>query len=221
MYFIDGTIGIGKTSLKKPLSMVHIDKELVFLEEPFSQVKILKKFYDNKKRWAGWTQLSFQIERTIQLFQALHLEIKILNGEIKVVLERSIDTDYHVFAKTVKEEGNFDVDEYEAYSRWYWELSRKFCPKYDGIIYLRAGVERVMEFIDRSNREMEVKGKIGVTEDYIERLNKNYDEYICGFAHTQLTQNILTIDMDKLDFLHNEEDLSIVIARLEEFFNRT
>ena len=60
---VEGTIGVGKTSLARILSE-EIQGRLVL--EEFEDNPFLKEFYQDRKRWAFQTQINFLISRYYQ-----------------------------------------------------------------------------------------------------------------------------------------------------------
>jgi deoxyadenosine/deoxycytidine kinase len=76
------------------------------------------------------------------------------------------------------------------------------------LIYLRAPVETLVDRITRRGRAMEST----ITPDYLRLLDRYYDEWLADFN----TCPVLTIRSDNLDFVHHNEDLDIVVQRIED-----
>ena len=69
---VEGTIGVGKTSLAKILSEV-LSARLIL--EEFEDNPFLKEFYQDRKRWAFQTQINFLISRYYQQLRLQQVDL--------------------------------------------------------------------------------------------------------------------------------------------------
>ena len=105
--FLEGNIGAGKSTLGNRLKATgHFE----FIPEPVAvwrEKGMLKKFYDAPPRWA----FTFQWAAFMTRAKTWH-DIITTTDHSRVVLERSIYCDLHVFAKNCYETGFMDEDEW-------------------------------------------------------------------------------------------------------------
>jgi len=115
MYFLEGNIGAGKTSLGK---ILQDSNKYDFLEEPVDRWRegfannLFEMFYEDMPRWS----FTFQIMAFITRAKTWTEILDQIQGD-HVVLERSIFTDRHVFAKNLYSVGAMNESEWQFYSR--------------------------------------------------------------------------------------------------------
>jgi len=169
---IEGNIGAGKSTLLRALRDAHPD--WTFIDEPIDTWTALKNntgnllecFYGNQARWA-YTFQNCSILSRFQLIEKAILENKDkYSGKHIYVTERSLGTDYHVFAKMLKEDGKLDELEFELYERWLAELE-KTCTPLSGIVLVDTAPQTCVNRIKNRNRE----GEEGIPLSYLELLN--------------------------------------------------
>ena len=194
---VEGVIGVGKTTLAR-LSQPDFHAEIlleVFEENPF-----LARFYQDRKRYAFQTQIFFLLSR----YQQQHEAVPAALARGNLVSDYTFDKD-HIFARL-----NIDGDELAMYERVHAILATKI-PKPDLVVYLRADTDTLMERIALRDRSYER----AMEREYIEALGRTYDDF---FAHYTAAP-VLTIDANRIDFVHRAEDLRAVIdhvrAKLE------
>lgn len=85
-------------------------------------------------------------------------------------------------------------------------MSRYLQPP-DLLIYLRAQVPTLVRQIQQRGRDYENTIRI----EYLERLNRLYEEWISNYDHQKLI-----VDTDDLDFVNDQEDLGKVIELIEQ-----
>ena len=81
----------------------------------------------------------------------------------------------------------------------------------DLLIYLRASVSTLVEQIQKRGREYENSIRL----DYLTRLNERYEAWIGSYNKGKL----LVIDVDELNYDKNDEDLSIIIEKIDAEIN--
>jgi len=79
-----------------------------------------------------------------------------------------------------------------------------YLPPPDLVVYLRAGVDTLINRISQRGRDYERD----ISPDYLARLNQLYDEWIENFTLCP----ILTIPADELDYVHQDGHLDIVTS---------
>jgi deoxyadenosine/deoxycytidine kinase len=77
----------------------------------------------------------------------------------------------------------------------------------DLLIYLKADIPKLVQQIQKRNRDFEFNIKL----EYLKTLNEHYEKWIGGYKHGKL----LVIDVNKLDFVANIEDFSQIVGRVD------
>lgn len=189
---VEGTIGVGKTSLAKRLaasltaSMVLEQAE----ENPF-----LERFYRNPRGGALPAQLFFLFQRAKQL-EALRQQDLFASSYVADYL---FDKD-RLFASV-----NLDADELALYEQVYAHLSIKV-PQPDLVIYLQAPTDVLLERIARRGIRYEQQ----IERSYLEKLNETY----AGFFHSYSAAPLLIVNAAQADFVHRDQDYQQLFEQL-------
>lgn len=198
---IAGNIGVGKSTLTSLL-----EQRLGW--EPFYEAvndnPYLADFYQDMRRWAFHSQVFF-------LSRRLQHHHKILEHPASVLQDRSVYEDAEIFAANLYEQGAIDPRDYSVYRELYQAVSAVLPPP-DLIVYLRAEVETLQKRIRQRGRDFERD----ISRDYLERLNRLYDEWAARFALCP----VLTIQTDQMDFVGNPDQLNhianLILDRLQD-----
>jgi deoxyadenosine/deoxycytidine kinase len=175
MFAVEGNIGAGKSTLVRHLSNQFPGRRILLAEEPvgaWDEVRniegenILTLFYRDQKRYA----FSFQILACFTRFRTL-MQLREDNPDAIIICERSLLTDYHVFAKMMMDSGNITHEEYIIYRMNYNYFASKL--PISGIIYLRTSPEVAYERCQIRNRSGET-----VSLDYLTTCHQNHDAWI-------------------------------------------
>ena len=175
MFAVEGNIGAGKSTLVRRLSTQFPGKRILLAEEPvgaWDEVQdihgnnILTLFYRDQKRYA----FSFQILACFTRFRTL-IKLREENPDDIIICERSLLTDYHVFAKMMAEAGNIAEEEYTIYKMNYEYFASKL--PITGIIYLRTSPATAYARCMIRNRTGET-----VSLDYLTTCHEHHDEWI-------------------------------------------
>lgn len=193
---IAGNIGAGKSSLTRLLAK-HFDWEAFF--ESVDDNPYLSDFYEDMRRWSFNLQIYFLSSR----FR--HQKNMIENTE-NFVQDRTIYEDVEIFAKNLHEMGLMSDRDFNNYQALFREMTNYLRPP-DLLIYLRAQVPTLVKQIQSRGRDYESTIRI----EYLERLNRLYEDWIQEYPHEKLI-----IDTDDIDFVNNQEDLGQVIGLVEQ-----
>ena len=156
---IEGTIGVGKTSLAKLLAE-RLEGRLVL--EKFDENPFLGEFYKDPNHYAFQTQLWFLLSRYRQQqdLQQMDLFTSALISDYMFVKDR-------LFAAL-----NLNDNEMKLYDMVARILEKNIVQP-DLVIFLQSDTERLMENIKKRGRDYEVS----MDWKYIDALNQIYNEY--------------------------------------------
>lgn len=202
MYFsIEGVIGVGKTTLARMLqSLFEADLVLeVFEENPF-----LSNFYSDRARYAFQTQIFFLLSR-------YHQQRRNINERLEVA--KAVISDYTFEKDALFARINLQGDELDMYYSVQEALAEKVTPP-DLVVYLRASTDTLMRRIAQRDRPYERS----MERDYIDQLNRSYDEYYLGSSHTS---RVLIIETDDLDFVGRPSDFETIAGRIHKALQQT
>ena len=186
---IEGTIGVGKTSLAKILCE-RLDAKLIM--EEFEENPFLVEFYKDTNRYAFQTQLFFLLSRyhQQQLLQQTDLFTKTLVSDYMFIKDR-------IFAAL-----NLNDIEMSLYNSVARILERSISQP-DMVVFLQSDTERLMHNIKIRGREYE---KL-IDWKYIDALNQMYNEFFFRYDSSPL----LIINTNDIDFVNNKNDLEEII----------
>jgi len=186
---IEGTIGVGKTSL----AGILVDRlEAKLILEEFEENPFLVEFYKDSDRFAFQTQLFFLLSRyrQQQQLQQTDLFTKTLISDYMFVKDR-------LFAAL-----NLDDKEMSLYNAVARILEKNVASP-DMVIFLQSDTDRLMQNIKLRGREYE---KL-IDWKYIDALNQMYNEYFFRYDDCPL----LIINTNDIDFVNNKNDLEDII----------
>lgn len=192
-----GNIGSGKTSLTQLLGN-EMGWQTAY--ESVADNPYIADFYADMKAWAFHLQVYFLGSRSAQ-----HEHMS--GSPVSAIIDRSIYEDAHIFVRALYELGNLSDRDYNAYKRLYQQVIDNL-PKPDLLIHLKAPVPILMQRIRLRARNIEES----VSQDYIELLERYYDEWIANFDVCP----VLTVQSGDLDFVHKPEHLRQVISHIND-----
>ncbi|MDX9880921.1 MAG: deoxynucleoside kinase [Prolixibacteraceae bacterium] len=191
-----GNIGAGKTTLTELLSK-HYNWTPHY--EDVDENPYLNDFYEDMQRWSFNLQVYFLNSRFNQV-------LDIQKSGKTVIQDRTIYEDAEIFAPNLHAMGLMSTRDYKNYSSLF-QLMSKLVKAPDLLVYLRASVPTLVNQIQKRGREYENSIRL----DYLKQLNERYEAWIQRYNAGKL----LIIDVDKIDFSSNPEDLSNVIDKID------
>ncbi len=194
---IAGNVGVGKSTLTGLLAE-RLGWEPFF--EAVDENPYLADFYADMRTWSFHSQIYF-------LSRRLRHHRQLLDRPNSVVQDRSVYEDAEVFARNLYLQGDMDERDYRSYRELY-EVLTSFLPPPDLVVYLRASVPTFLRRISMRGRDYEKS----ISADYLERLNRLYEEWIEGFT----LYPILTVSADELDFVANDAHLALITEKILE-----
>ena len=151
---IEGTIGVGKTSLAKLISE-RLGAKLVL--EEFQDNPFLADFYEDPERHAFQTQLWFLLQRFQQQQDLRQIDM----------FQNLVITDYMFVKDRLFASLNLNEKEMSLYDSVANMMERNVIGP-DLVIFLQADTETLMRNISRRGRDFEKN----MSEDYIDALNQ-------------------------------------------------
>lgn len=192
---IAGNIGSGKTTLTSLLAK-HFNWEPHF--ESVDDNPYLHSFYEDMRRWSFNLQIYFLNNRFRQI-------VKIRESGKKVIQDRTIYEDAHIFAPNLHEMNLMPTRDFDNY-RSLFELMVSFIQPPDLLIYLRATVPTLVNQIQKRGRDYEESIRL----DYLKSLNGRYETWMNGYDEGKK----LIVNVDNLDFADKPEDLGTIIDKI-------
>ncbi len=197
---VAGNIGAGKTTLTRLLAK-HYKWEAHYedvVDNPY-----LDDFYSQMERWSFNLQIYFLNSRYRQILQ-------IRESGKSTILDRTIYEDAFIFAPNLHAMGLMTNRDFSNYSSLF-ELMESLVQAPDLLIYLRSSIPNLVKQIHTRGRDYENS----ISIDYLSRLNERYEAWSESYEKGKL----LIIDVDKIDFVNNPEDLGFVINKIDAEIN--
>lgn len=199
---VEGTIGVGKTTLANILTEYYNAEPLreIIEENPF-----LSKFYTDINEYALQTEAFFFFNR-----------IKQLEDMNKNYLSKGkvIVSDYHIIKNLIFAGITLNQKHFYNYKQMYNIFSNEL-PQPDIIIYLHSDTDTLMNRIAMRDRSFERK----MDRNYIDELNNEYKYYFNprSIKHNFTKKNPIVVDIDNsnMDFLNNIEDRNFIINLID------
>lgn len=184
---IEGNIGSGKSTFCKYLKD-HFSRyynkpsytNIHFVDEPVdewlalkdSEGNILEHFYKCPEKYSYCFQMTAYISRLVNLKNQLK---KSKPNDI-IIMERSVFSDYNVFAKMLHASGKINDIEYQSYKMWF----DHFLEEIPGIlfVYLRTDFDKCYERVTKRSRVEENK----ITLDYLKECELYHNKWLLNQA---------------------------------------
>ena len=205
---IGGMIGAGKTSVAKLLGD-ELGSEVFF--ENVDDNPLLELFYtaneeeEQEKRYPFLLQLTFLSSRFRSIKEAL--------GDKDNVLDRSIYEDWY-FSKVNNDLGRISDLEFKIYEELLDNMMQELeeLPKKapDLMVYLHGSFEEIIRRIGTRGRDFEQDESL---MEYYRILWQGYDDWVD--QHYDASQ-VLKIDIDRYDVVHNPEDAAEVVQMVKD-----
>lgn len=208
---IAGFIGGGKSSLAKILSE-HLDSEAFY--ESVDDNPILPLFYTASKEEISLNRYPFLLQ--LWFLNTRFKSIKRALTNKNNVLDRSIYEDLY-FCQVNYELGRISELEFEIYKSLLNNMLEELdeLPKKapDLMIYLKGNFETFLSRIVGRGREYELDEEL---YDYYYKLWQGYDNWIQEYY---TLSEIVVIDIDKYDYVNNQEDKKEVLKLITDALN--
>ena len=162
---VEGSIGVGKTSLSKILA-AKLQCKLIL--EEFEDNPFLSEFYKDSERYAFQTQLFFLLSRYKQQLDFQQIDI----------FTKSIVSDYMFMKDRIFASLNLSEKEMNLYDNVALILEKNIINP-DLIIFLQSDTDRLMKNIKNRGRNYESN----MDWNYIDALNQIYNEFFSDMTN--------------------------------------
>jgi deoxyadenosine/deoxycytidine kinase len=202
---IDGGIGSGKSTIIEALKKEDPDG-FIFVLEPIhlwdtimdeDGNTMLQLFYANKLKYGFTFQMMTYESRLVLLREAIEQ-----NPNAIIITERSLDTDRHVFAKMLHDDGLIEDVCMQIYLKWFDHFIKDI--NVENVIYIDATPEKCLERIHTRSRP----GEELVELSYLSRCEEYYKDMLTKYPES----NSLMID-GNIDY---DEEGKILKSRLND-----
>lgn len=199
---IAGNIGSGKSSLLEFLTGTY---DVAPFYEPNEANPYLADFYRDMEAWAFHSQMFFLSNKF-----RMHQEADRQQGV--VVLDRTIYEDAEVFATALHRMRKIDRRDWDTYREFYQALVTAIQPP-DLMIYLKCPIRTLRQRIRLRGRAMEQDIPLA----YLKRLDRLYEDWLARYRLSE----VLVLESDRLDFIHDLVDRQDVRSRIEALLPAT
>jgi deoxyadenosine/deoxycytidine kinase len=189
-------MGSGKSTLVEFLSRTY---GVTPFYEPNDENPYLADFYKDMKGWAFQSQLYFLSNKF-----RLHQELDRQGGV--VALDRTIFEDAEIFATALFQMRKISKRDWHTYQSFYGAILDAIQPP-DLMIYLRCSMRTLRQRIRLRGRAMEQD----VPLPYLKRLDRLYETWISTYSMS----DVLVLDTDQLDYIHDLVHRLDVMERIE------
>lgn len=193
---IAGNIGSGKTTLTRMLAK-HYGWTPFF--EAVDDNPYIEDYYSDIQRWSFCLEVFFLKHR----FEDL---LKIGHSKQTFIQDRTIFEGVYVFTENNRRMGNLSDRDYQTYMDLF-ESMMMVAKLPDLMIYLQASVPHLVGNIQKRGRDYEQTMQL----EYLKNLNELYEDFI---FHKYKGQ-VLTINVDNIDYEHNAKDFASIIDRID------
>ena len=192
---IAGNIGSGKTTLTKMLASrfgwtPHF--------EPVDNNPYLEDYYKDMSRWSFNLQIYFLNKR-------FHDVVEIAQSNDTIIQDRTIFEDACIFAPNLHDMGLMSDRDFDNYTDLF-NLMISLVRLPDLLIYIRTGIPRLVEHIQKRGRDYEQTMRL----DYLKGLNRRYEDWIAGYKG-----KMMVIDGDTVDFEGSPKDFGRIADRID------
>lgn len=219
VFTCEANIAAGKSTLLSMLEELKLDKEHVVIYEqvsdwvslidPETRKSIFDLFYEDKKRYA------YVFQTYVLMSRASHLKETLEKHKGKIIIcERSIFTDYEIFAKSLHDSRDIGEMEFEVYKRWHSLVQDMFKQQITGQIYLRTSPQTCIERVAKRNRQSEDLIDI----KYLEQLHRKHEEWMMGNDNEADVLPTLVVDGNQ-DLVSVKENRDRVLHSVATFIN--
>lgn len=178
---VEGNIGSGKSTLVRKLKKIpyiHVLQEPVDIWKSIADSKgnnILSEFYKNQKRYSYIFQNFAFITRVIELKKLItkvNQNRKLFTNEY-IIVERSIYSDYNVFATKLNHDQLLSDLEFKIYKYWFHQLESMI--EISAYIYLKVSPSTSSVRVKKRARDEEINA---IPIEYLKSLHNYHNKWL-------------------------------------------
>jgi len=193
---VAGNIGVGKTNLTTLLAN-HLGWRAYY--EPVIDNPYLDDFYGDMERWAFHLQVFF-------LSKGSEIHRGMVSLAEPCIQDRTIYEDKEIFATTLHRQGFMSDRDFENYTALF-DTMTSYLREPDLIVYLRAGVDTLLDRIRCRGRDCERD----ISGDYLDALNDAYEEWC---ARACVMTRVMTLETEDLDLVSDETAIEDALSEI-------
>ena len=186
---IEGNIGVGKTTLSGKIAE---DFNAKLILEQFADNPFLPKFYEDQERYSFPLELSFLADRYRQI------KTQVLNLDL---FHSFLVADYYFAKSSIFAQNTLKDDEYFLFQQIF-DIVFETMPKPDLYVYLHADINKIQNNIEKRGRNYEQN----IKAEYLRKIQAGYFHFFKQIN----TFPILIIDINNIDFVHNQEHYKLL-----------
>lgn len=196
-----GNVGSGKSTLTdllaEQLPAERVPADSLYTVNPFFPLAV-----EDRRRWSLTSDLWFLRER-VRMTRGIPDTLK----KSHVVVDSGLPMSY-VYAHSRIKSGYMTADEWQLYQGYHDDqISNLRQP--DLLIYLEGSVQFLRRRIEERGREFEVTFH---TPEYLDCLNESLEALMMTAQRANM--NVIRIDAEKVDFLHQPEEVTGLISKI-------
>lgn len=187
--------------------------KVVFIQEPVNLWQsirdeegknILQNYYMDCCKYA----FVFQLMSLFTRFTLIQDTINKYNGNVIIIMERSIESDKEVFETMLFESGEINVIEHQIYSMWYEYCKNQLQDCRHMVIYLKSKPENTMERKNERNRS----GEENISLEYLKQCHEYHGKMI------EKVDNLIQVNIDSYNLKESPIKYSNLVKMLCEKF---
>lgn len=131
--------------------------------------------------------------------------VEIAKSQDTIIQDRTIFEDARIFAPNLHDMGMMSDRDFDNYTDLF-DLMMSLVKLPDLMIYIRSSIPTLVSHIQKRGRDFERSIRI----DYLEGLNKRYEEWIAGYRG-----KLMIVDGDTLQFENSVEDFKTITDNID------
>ena len=200
---VECNIGSGKSTFCKYIKERFSEEEnkpdnkkVYFLDEPVSEWEsiknsegnLLENFYKNPDKYAFCFQMAAYISRLVKLKDM----IKEVEQDAIIITERSVFSDYNIFARMLHKTKKINDIEFEVYNKWFYYFVKDIPDIL--FVYIKTSSNNCHDRVLKRSR----KGEDSITLDYLDTCGCYHDNWL------EREKNKIILDGNKDTTFHSE-----------------
>ncbi|MDK8191196.1 deoxynucleoside kinase [Paenibacillus sp. UMB7766-LJ446] len=197
---VEGPIGAGKTTLATMLSQ---ELNLPLVKEIVEENPFLASFYQDIDEWSFQLEMFFLCNRFKQLEDT---------GAHYIQQNTPVISDYHIYKNMIFADRTLKGTKRDKYRQIYHLLTDDL-PKPNLVLYIEAGLDTLMQRINKRGRSFEQD----MDPAYMEQLIADYKTGMAYLANSPNPPIIIKVNAEQLDFVEYPEHFKQIVNQVKEY----